>query len=532
MGEDHLSPPPHLLTWWFYTSPLPLDDPLSSLPQQTSSTTKHPPRPFSYRDRYALEAAYETVLEREHDEDAISIHSSTAGNFPGRPPQKRAANNNAMHMMQHRCSNSPNQASSAPVASTLAEEGVARLRSGTKAKDITGSGLVADVKVGSLDTGRLGREGRSISITRQPSNRNKSFSPSRDVLHPSPSSLASNRNSTMTTSNPFIRPPSRSASSRRLSPTRPIKRRRSSQEDNTPQVELFESEDEAQEEVTVGIQRLHKVLLPNFTMMPIYWDPVNDSAPVVRGTWFYKDTMLPVDASIANRLEEGYTELRAWSEEWAAELNSALEVGREGEEKIRWTLFKKPVTPSNSAAASRPSTSNDGDKSYSSYSASFETKLDSKLSGTLNRRATINVAKPPSDKSSSPPNGTIGPAIGSPFGINDWVIFADAKTAYIGRDSMLSFGNRRPLQAIRKGKNIGTAVVRGFDVEQWTKLYPKKAPLKHAWHHGKPPSTRSKLDDGEEMEVDVKPEYSATQITEEAASESQTVTDLFLVIHG
>src|SRR5690606_18111391 len=125
------------------------------------------------------------------------------------------------------------------------------------------------------------------------------------------------------------------------------------------------------EEVPVGVQRLHKVLLPAFTMMPIYWDPVNDVAPVVRGTWFYKDTMLPVEAEVANRLEEGYMELRAWSEEWALELNSALEVGKEAEDKIRWSLYQKPVTPGGSTTTSRPSTSNDFDKSYSS---SFEAK--------------------------------------------------------------------------------------------------------------------------------------------------------------
>ena len=30
-------------------------------------------------------------------------------------------------------------------------------------------------------------------------------------------------------------------------------------------------------------------------MGPIYWDPVHDISDVVRGTWFYKDSMLPVE---------------------------------------------------------------------------------------------------------------------------------------------------------------------------------------------------------------------------------------------
>ncbi|RPA82800.1 hypothetical protein BJ508DRAFT_325262 [Ascobolus immersus RN42] len=530
MSEDHLSPPPPLRTWWFYTSPLPLDDPLSSLPQQVSPTAKHPPRPFSFKDCYALEAAYTSLLSREQDDDAISVQSSTVSNVSKRPLHKRVASKNAIAMMQNRGS-APHQASSAPSSSTLAEEGIARLRLGTTAKDITGSGTVTNVKIGSLENergrDRFGREGRSDSISRHPPTRNRSYSPTRNNVHPSPSSLAA-RNKTMTTSNPFIRPPSRSPT-RRLSPARPIKRRRSSQEDKLPHLELFEAEEEVLEEVPVGVQRLHKVLLPAFTMMPIYWDPVNDVAPVVRGTWFYKDTMLPVEAEVANRLEEGYMELRAWSEEWTLELNSAIEVGKEAEDKIRWSLYQKPVTPGSSATTSRPSTSNDFDKAYAS---SFEAKLDNKLTGSLNRRSTIGVTKALSEKSTTPPNGSVAPSVSSPFGTNDWVIYADEKTAYIGRDSMLlGFGsNKRPLQTIRKGGRVGTPVVRGFDVDEWVRLYPKKAPLKHP-KHNKSRSTGGK-DDSAESDMDFKPEYSATQITEEAADDGQVVTDLFLVIHG
>jgi hypothetical protein len=45
-------------------------------------------------------------------------------------------------------------------------------------------------------------------------------------------------------------------------------------------------------------------------MVPIYWTPVNDTAQVVRGTWFYEDTMLPVETSVANMLEAGYLEMK------------------------------------------------------------------------------------------------------------------------------------------------------------------------------------------------------------------------------
>jgi len=69
-------------------------------------------------------------------------------------------------------------------------------------------------------------------------------------------------------------------------------------------------------DIPVGISRLHVVKLPSLQMSPIYWSPVHDIAAVTRGTWFYKDTMLPVEPAVANQLEVGYRELRPWSQTW------------------------------------------------------------------------------------------------------------------------------------------------------------------------------------------------------------------------
>lgn len=41
-------------------------------------------------------------------------------------------------------------------------------------------------------------------------------------------------------------------------------------------------------DVVVGVSRLHKVSLPTLVMKPIYWSPVNDAAVVMRATWFYR----------------------------------------------------------------------------------------------------------------------------------------------------------------------------------------------------------------------------------------------------
>jgi len=87
-------------------------------------------------------------------------------------------------------------------------------------------------------------------------------------------------------------------------------------------------------------------------MEPIYWSPVNDLASVIRGTWFYAETMLPVEVDVANMLEAGYIEMQPWTETWKDELNSAVEVGAIGEMKILHKLWPDhPKKPS-----SRPST--------------------------------------------------------------------------------------------------------------------------------------------------------------------------------
>ncbi|KAH0127855.1 hypothetical protein KCU67_g17266, partial [Aureobasidium melanogenum] len=91
--------------------------------------------------------------------------------------------------------------------------------------------------------------------------------------------------------------------------------------------------------IAVGVSRLHQVAMPDLNLEPIYWRPVNDVSPVVRATWFYKDTMLPVEPPVANMLEAGYTELQPWTETWNDELNSAIEVGAAGEAKILHKLW-------------------------------------------------------------------------------------------------------------------------------------------------------------------------------------------------
>ena len=91
-------------------------------------------------------------------------------------------------------------------------------------------------------------------------------------------------------------------------------------------------------------------------MEPIYWPPVNDIASVIRGTWFYAENMLPVEPEIANLLESGYIQMQPWTETWKDELDSAVEVGAAGEEKV---LFK--LWPEKKKQISRPGTARSQD---------------------------------------------------------------------------------------------------------------------------------------------------------------------------
>lgn len=64
--------PPKIRAQFFYSSALPIDDPLSRVPPPTSSSTttfaRVPPRPFSVFDNTALEAAWQTVQNARHTE--------------------------------------------------------------------------------------------------------------------------------------------------------------------------------------------------------------------------------------------------------------------------------------------------------------------------------------------------------------------------------------------------------------------------------------------------------------------------------
>ncbi|KAI5840786.1 DDHD domain-containing protein [Morchella snyderi] len=515
-----LSPPPPINPYWFYSSPFPLDDPLAPFPIPTAATaqTKYPPRPFARYDSLALEAAYQDHLQTQRAREAERGRAAAALSsvFRGTSPKaigRRASNETS---------------TSTATIREVAKEGHLQFKEGESSEvaieitDEIGTGRENGLEEKSL------RKGSPSPLRHLYSRSPSSSSPVSTGLGTSPSygGLGTSPNTRSgTTRTPFIRSLTQSramtmpsTASRSSSTSRRSSMKKASPPPTPP----------IQTEIPVGLQRLHQVLLPSFIMTPIYWSPLQDVASVMRGTWFYKDTMLPVEANIANRLEAGWEEVRAWTEEWEMELSSAVEVGREGEEKVRWQLFDKSTA---SAPPTRPGTSL-GEGNQEGGMTSFETEhpissanLKSGVAGSV-----------------TPGQTTVNEA--------DWVLFANAVDAYICRDTMLSFGNKRPLANIRKGKVVGTHVVRGFQLDVWERLNPSSKKKKVAASGTAARKTRSTSTSGVSTPTEAREREKRRSTTGSAEAPKEDfetlsseglgpddeerieVTDLFLVIHG
>ncbi|KAK0673464.1 putative phospholipase [Cercophora samala] len=260
-------------------------------------------------------------------------------------------------------------------------------------------------------------------------------------------------------------------------------------------------------EVLVGIQRLHMVSLPVLQMKPIYWSPVNDIATVVRATWFYRDTMVPLPPLIANQLEAGYRELRPWTETWSDELRSALDVGAVGEEKVTHRLWPEPHSEKQRSAKKDgqnlpPEPPISSDPFCAARCFSGEAAAEGKLEPVHEETDTAMPA--PEQRQYS----------------NHHVIYKNAKEAFLLKPSQQpsAYYSRRPVQKIMKGVTVGVPVVRGFDRAAWEKVHePKK-------QHAKPQQVRQEHGGNSTEE-------GACQGCQEEIQKGQ-VTDLVLIAHG
>jgi hypothetical protein len=500
----HSEAPPPVNARFFYTSPLAIDDPLSPLPPsaQTAQTTyaKLPPRPFSEFDNTALDKAWHDLRHKLLRYNEVRGEKQKPADPQPGSRQEKGKN------IELGVSASPSTHLSTSPSARLSTSPSARLSSSPSAH---------------LSTSPFARRPASKSDA---STRGSILA---DVYEPP--AISAEAETHATTGTPFIRAPS----SRRVNQvkSRPQTQPTDSyQWDEPSEANKQPSQPRADPEapsakIAVGVSRLHHVAMPDLNLEPIYWRPVNDVSPVVRATWFYKDTILPVEPAVANMLEAGYTELQPWTETWRDELNSAIEVGAAGEAKILhklWPdLFKRLESRPNPARTEMGSMT----------SVQFD---DEPFSAEKEREHVVEVACDIIDIASGvdgPDNKASGTSTyPSGGGLPRWystagVIYANATDAHILKPNLQpsAYHGRRPFaNYIRKGRKLGIPVVRGFDQAAYDRLYPVKKT-----------STAAKAEEGvSTSQSGIPPNRRQKSDPALAHAERPKVTELVLVIHG
>ncbi|KAL5041014.1 hypothetical protein BDW71DRAFT_192627 [Aspergillus fruticulosus] len=490
-----LTQPPQPRPQFFYVSSLPIDDPLSSLPPPSSGQSldeRIPPQPFSVRDNIALEEAWLSIRiqklkgtpkRKPLDADAPEVISGIA--VPGR---ERAVTADGQADSPGKTASQRNRragTSSDTQTQTLSQRLASRSNDDFGNVEYQGSGSKqsSDQSApnssigGSLSTSNPLYRRRELSPIDNAKSSRRKIGESGDDSGFDPGSVGSlghhSRNGS-TSGSPFIRAPvtqpssplsksidSSSAmdvaqssheqtASQAYTTSKPSGLRNSTyqegaQDDSAESTNVEpEDDEETSAKIPVGVSRLHLVELPNLKMKPIYWSPLHDISNVLRATWFYKNTMLPVETELANRLEEGYIYLKPWTETWQDELNSCVENGAYAEMKIVHQLWPKD-----------------------DISSSIDANVQEVEGHSLGSAAYI-------DFWASGTSGAHSAAV-KPY-MTSSVVYADGKNAQILRPSLLPSVSRgrRPLSAIRKGRQIGIPVVRGFSRKQWERLHPSK----------------------------------------------------------
>ena len=518
--------PPTIPVRYFYTSPLAIDDPLSPLPPPAtgaSTARKQPPRPFSEYDNEAINRTWLELRKKilRHNEELGEKRQSFVD--PATPATENPTYPAVMRLKRKR-----------------GESATGEERMGaSRGKDIPARSSSMGGVSRSLDMG----ESRSGSSSSGPHAATLTGSLRALTLDPTE---ASPRSETATTGMPFTRLPSRGSGSGARGPGsmeahRPtaLQMADSYKWDEEMEPALPGIKDKApprrrqkpsgpSAKVPVGVSRLHHVAMDaeSIRMEPTYWAPVNDVAKVLRGTWFYKDTMMPVEVEVANMLEVGYLELKPWTETWTDELNSAVEVGALGEMKILHKLW--PEKPKQ--VDSRPSTSN---QMITTTGLVQSTLPEEPLDIEKEHRTIVEHACDVIDISTGPEGSDNKAAGDCEYGHGGrknlyrsaGIIYASEKEAYILRPKLQpsNYYGRRPFaNYIRKGRSIGIPVVRGFDQAAWNKLYPPKktATAQMAQHGVSSSQAGAPLFQRQRSDPAL------------ALSDRPQVTDLVLVIHG
>lgn len=542
-GSRHSEDIPELRAQFFYRSPLPIDDPLSNIPTPAGSESKpikHPPRPFSARDNKALEEAWLGLTsetdQRTHRKEisharfdratgeSSAVASSQKGNANASKKVKRVSQKTPRIYSRHRSSmagsgisniaaedssyGGPNPTSTTNNPQVKMSRQIETKPSHASRGIIDRNQIVDDASpVGDL-AAKFRKGSRTLQASLQPSSRSTSTTPL-------VGSLSQQGGETGTTGLPFLKyespvgsygsPPPKAPSLNESDDLDPVEDMQQDNYESCSETEHFLAESSCTAhantrdyaDVPVGFSRLHLVKLPVLQMCPIYWSPVHDISSVIRATWFYKDTMYPVEPGVANQLEMGYRELRAWSRTWKDEIDSALEVGAAGEEKITHPLWPTAEDPSKPLGGSQGV-----DSSVGPHCAAAEGSADVDESQANSVSTAIIKTYPQSH-----------------------IIYKDSRTAFILKPSLQPsvYYGRRPLLKIRRGATIGIPVVRGFDWNAWGNAHPSS-------------SKKSRLTSRVEGVAPVAGDSDASKRPSCPAcstqEESPNVTDLILVIHG
>lgn len=550
---------PPIRAQFFYSSPLPIDDPLSPVPPPSSksaaSSSRVPPRPFSVADNKALDEAWRQLHKATNEKQDVKITSS-------RTKQDESSSDELEEKTEPSSPHSPtdpllvlsDNPEHIPFDSTL---------------PVNADEIQADeIEAGLPKKHRFSfSKHDNVGKVQEP----EQDSPSRNISRHSKrlstdAPYGSSPVERDTTGTPFLRVASRlrsrSRSRSRQAPTaettaacadsvtggkadtdaEPSLGARQSQEMGRPIAEaesdvgsssqwsnavkhgrrsIRRQKRHKQVTVPVGISRLHLVEMPDLKMGPIYWDPIHDISTVIRGTWFYKETLLPVPPDVANQLEEGYEYMKPWTQTYIDEVNSCLDIGPEAETKVVHRLWPDVEIPKDK---SRPGTG----KSKASLLARSTSQLDRDESV---RKEAIKQASKPENRAA----GTVEESDGSfeKRYAKCSVIYANAKDAQILRPNQLPSParGRKPLGPIRKGRVIGDAVVRGFDYKHWEKLHP---PPKKQGAAAEPAHDNIEMakPTAASRAASISPDRRKSCIACMSADERSIPTDLVLVIHG
>ncbi|KIW63653.1 hypothetical protein PV04_08638 [Phialophora macrospora] len=513
--DDGLAPPT-VKAQFFYVSSLPIDDPLSPLPPVSADrATDLPPQPFSPRDNAALEEAWQALQrsgEDLNDEEKDRRRNLATGvfSFPhfGRGMSGATASGVSASKSSSRGRTVPSATVPASGSEVMLDQTPVDSQGGFRpvdAEELRENSVTRQQPSNNVCKNRRHRS--PFRHRHKEGKKSRGSSPNKPELDENV--LSGAQPSADPSSNMSGRPFARAPSERNISSSLPSRTGYVNSDDSDTESRSHSrsagrhgKDKETENEkafVPVGVSKLHLVELPDLVMKPIYWSPISDTSNVIRATWFYKDTMLPVPAEIANRLEVGYEYIKPFGPSYQEELQACIDNGAAAEMKVVYKLWPEDLK------SSRPST-----------------RLGMKEGDHTERRRSQELPETVQNAAADPQK-----AWNRRLFATHSVIYTDSRNAQILKPNLLPSitQNRRPLSALCKGSQIGVAVVRGFDRKAWLKIHPDpKMDAKAA--HAKVGAYMSQSGDattrGRRM--------SCAACDQESAG--PRVSDLVLVIHG